>query len=153
MNWDAIGAIAEFIGAGAVVLTLIYLSVQLRQNTTAVRHSAERGILEDGSTWMYKLAENPELAELYRKGVRGEQLSSNDKLRFRLLLNTLFQHWNHAYRVGVFEIVDNSNIAGVILQPGGAEFWKNATENGDISFEPGFVSHMNGLLTQVQTDT
>jgi hypothetical protein len=40
MNWEAIGAIAELVGAGAVVLTLIYLSIQLRQNTVQVTHSA-----------------------------------------------------------------------------------------------------------------
>ncbi len=33
MNWEAIGAIGEMAGAVAVVLTLIYLSVQVRQNS------------------------------------------------------------------------------------------------------------------------
>ena len=44
MNWDAIGAIAELIGAIAVVLTLVYLAVQVRHskesldaNTSAIR--------------------------------------------------------------------------------------------------------------------
>ncbi len=32
MNWDALGAIAELVGAIAVLLTLIYLAVQIRQN-------------------------------------------------------------------------------------------------------------------------
>ncbi len=59
MNWDAVGAIAELVGATAVVLTLVYLSIQLRQNTRAVEHATERGVWEDASTWMYKLAENP----------------------------------------------------------------------------------------------
>ena len=31
MNWDAIGAIGEIIGAIAVVSTLFYLAVQIRQ--------------------------------------------------------------------------------------------------------------------------
>ena len=34
MNWDAIGAIGEIIGALAVFLTLVYLATQIRQNTT-----------------------------------------------------------------------------------------------------------------------
>lgn len=32
MNWDAIGAIAELVGALAVVLTLAYLARQISQN-------------------------------------------------------------------------------------------------------------------------
>jgi len=35
MNWDAIGAVGEIVGATAVVVSLIYLAVQVRQNTNA----------------------------------------------------------------------------------------------------------------------
>ena len=35
MNWEAIGAIGEIIGAISVLATLIFLSSQLRQNTIA----------------------------------------------------------------------------------------------------------------------
>jgi hypothetical protein len=153
MNWDAIGAIAELIGAGAVVLTLLYLSIQLRQNTEAVRHSAERIILEDAITWMYKLAENPELTGIYLKGIRGEELDSNDKLRFRMLIGALFNHWNHAYGAGAFDIVDNSSIAGVLSQPGGADYWKRSYENKDMSYDPGFAKLMNDILQDVQGNT
>ena len=30
MNWDAIGAVAELIGAVAVLITLVFLTLQLR---------------------------------------------------------------------------------------------------------------------------
>lgn len=46
MNWDAIGAQGELVGAAAVVLTLIYLSVQLRQNTRTVRVSSAHAVTE-----------------------------------------------------------------------------------------------------------
>ncbi len=32
MNWDAIGAIAEIVGATAVVVTLYYLAMQVRES-------------------------------------------------------------------------------------------------------------------------
>ena len=34
MNWDAIGAIGEIVGAAAVVATLVYLSRQVQLNAT-----------------------------------------------------------------------------------------------------------------------
>ena len=37
MNWDAIGAIGEVCGAIAVVITLVYLSRQLRENTKSIK--------------------------------------------------------------------------------------------------------------------
>jgi hypothetical protein len=33
MNWDAIGAIGEIVGALAVLITLIYLAMQIKQNS------------------------------------------------------------------------------------------------------------------------
>ena len=36
MNWDAIGAIAELISALAVIITLVYLAIQIRQGRDAI---------------------------------------------------------------------------------------------------------------------
>ena len=36
MNWESIGAIGEVLGAIGVIATLLYLSVQIRQNTRAM---------------------------------------------------------------------------------------------------------------------
>ena len=41
MNWDALGAIAELLGAVAVFFTLAYLALQVRQNANALRHQNE----------------------------------------------------------------------------------------------------------------
>ena len=67
LNWEAIGAAGEIIGALAVVVTLVYLTFQLRQNTRAVEHATHRGVYEDGHEWMYRLIENPEVAEQARE--------------------------------------------------------------------------------------
>jgi hypothetical protein len=40
MNWDAIGAIGEIVGALAVVISIAYLAIQIRSNTRATKASA-----------------------------------------------------------------------------------------------------------------
>ncbi|MAT83331.1 MAG: hypothetical protein CMD39_03480, partial [Gammaproteobacteria bacterium] len=45
MNWDAVGALAELAAAG-VVLTLVYLSVQIRQNTRSMDESRRLAIAQ-----------------------------------------------------------------------------------------------------------
>ena len=35
MNWEAIGAIAELLGAFAIIITLVYLTIQVRQTASA----------------------------------------------------------------------------------------------------------------------
>ena len=42
MNWEAIGAIGEIVGAAAVVITLGFLIYQLRQNTITIRQQSAR---------------------------------------------------------------------------------------------------------------
>ncbi len=49
MNWDALGAIGELIGAVAVLLTLIYLAIQSRQNNELVKfHVLQKGTTLNG---------------------------------------------------------------------------------------------------------
>ena len=40
MDWDAIGAIGEVVGAIATVASLIYLSLQVRANTLVTKRHA-----------------------------------------------------------------------------------------------------------------
>jgi hypothetical protein len=55
MNWDAIGAVGELIGAIAVVITLVYLAIQIRQNTKTVRASTYQSVAEALADGSYKL--------------------------------------------------------------------------------------------------
>ena len=41
MNWDAIGAIGEVFGGAVVVVTIVYLAIQIRQNRQAVQAETE----------------------------------------------------------------------------------------------------------------
>ncbi len=45
MNWDAIGAIAELLGAIGVIASLVYLATQIRQNTRSVRSATYQGLI------------------------------------------------------------------------------------------------------------
>ena len=55
MNWDAIGAVGELIGAIAVVITLVYLAIQIRQNTKTVRASTYQSVAEALADGSYRL--------------------------------------------------------------------------------------------------
>ena len=145
MNWDAIGAIAESIGAIAVVVTLMYLTMQLRQNTKAIEHSTDRAVFEDAYKWMYTLVEDPEIAELYVAGMRGDDQTTADRLRFGLLLNALFTHWSHAFEAGAFDIVNNAQIEGVLSRPGGAAYWERTVASKTIVFSPGFFAYVEEI--------
>lgn len=65
MNWDAIAAVGELIGAVAVVISLLYLASQIRTSNKAARHAASREIMVEYSQIYGQLATNLETAELW----------------------------------------------------------------------------------------
>lgn len=64
MNWDAIGAIGEMIGAAAVVASLLYLALQTRANAKALRANAIWDSETIFGTVNYSHGSNPEWAGL-----------------------------------------------------------------------------------------
>jgi len=67
MNWDAIAAIAEVVGAISVVVTLAYLATQIRQNTQSNRNVTLQTIHTQNSDWLSALVD-ADIARLFRTG-------------------------------------------------------------------------------------
>lgn len=83
MNWDAIGAIAESIGAVAVVGTLVFVGFQIQQSTKALRSTALREVLRDMMGATKQLSEDSELSRLWWDGLADlEALSNEEQRRF-----------------------------------------------------------------------
>ena len=66
MNWDAIGAIGEIIGALAVIITLFYLARQVRQNTRMARAEMTKDLYLASRTAIMDVAANDRLAEIWK---------------------------------------------------------------------------------------
>lgn len=63
MNWDAVGAIGEVIGATGVIVTFAYLAVQIGQNTVSLKASTMQTML-DASAGLHDLcASDPHLGQ------------------------------------------------------------------------------------------
>ena len=64
MYWDMVGATGEWAGAIAVVVTLIYLSSQIRQSKLTTQQDMEQRRIEQANRFLLLPAENAEFAEL-----------------------------------------------------------------------------------------
>ena len=133
--------VAACLAAVIGVATLLYLAIQTRQNTRAVRHAATRGVQEDANAWRFRIVENPEVAELLRGGLRDpDTLSPNDRYRFRMLLDALVFHWQHAYHSD--EAVPDVNITRMLGTPGGSWYWSRAKD----VLESDFIAYVDAIL-------
>ncbi len=138
MNWDAIGAVAETIGTIAVLVTLLYLSMQMRiankqREIESLRHNW------DGLNQMCDLlGESTEKASIVKRGRESlESLTDEERLVFEFMhlriINTIeiwYMSLMETSPPGEYRDQQLENIAGVIVYmlnyPGAQEIWDMA---------------------------
>ncbi len=78
-----LGNYGEFVGAIAIVITLVYLAIQVRQNTRMMRASI-RQARSDSAVHLYSLGATSVIAENREKESRGEALTEVEEDRMFL---------------------------------------------------------------------
>lgn len=103
MSWQDLGSIGELVSAVAVVISLVYLAFQIRQNTSQIDQNtrATQATAFDSSiahTMAARQAifENEDVSRIYRDGsIDPDALSEQDRMRYRLIIhNILWSIWN-----------------------------------------------------------
>jgi hypothetical protein len=98
MNWDAIGAVGEIIGAVAVVVSLVYLASQLRQANEIARQSAYRDFQAAFDDTNSKANSDPELHKLWREALyERKPISDMERERIAFMLSRVFGAFNVAF--------------------------------------------------------
>ncbi|MFV1987206.1 MAG: hypothetical protein ACC682_07980 [Gemmatimonadota bacterium] len=104
MNWQAAGAIGEILGAAGVIVTLGYLSLQIRASTRATRIETADRVLARVNASQARLIESAELTAIVRRGAHDmESLESDERVRVKLLF---------------FEMLKNSEQATLVARQG-----------------------------------
>ena len=130
MNWDAIGAIGEIVGAIAVVATLGYLAVQIRENSKQLRVTsinAMNELINYGFDPIYNSDRN---TEAWLVGLSSpDDLNDLDKQLFELFMGRLMNSFQTAmtqHRHEGLEERDFSRYMGVykgVLETPGGQRW------------------------------
>ena len=84
MTLQDLGAIGEFVGAGLLVVSLVYVGVQVRQNTLSQRAQIRQNWTDIVIGWNQYLIQNPELAKFVREGAVNGLSSVGEKGAFDL---------------------------------------------------------------------
>src|SRR5437868_12521968 len=69
INWDAISAISQLVGSLAVVLSVLYLAVQVHQSTRVARLATQDAAATALRDVTKPLMENAELERIWRVGL------------------------------------------------------------------------------------
>ena len=79
MNWDAISAVSQLVGSIAVVVSVLYLAVQLRSSTRVARVAAMDAAAAALRDVTKPFMENAELARIWRTGLENLEALSHRK--------------------------------------------------------------------------
>jgi hypothetical protein len=132
MNWDAIGALAEVVAALSVVVSLIYVGFQIRQNTGAVRSATAQAVHDNYAAWYINLSNDASLNAVVIKGLKDYSLLDEiEKARFidtfmafSSYSQNAFYQWKEGALSPQLWIGWESLIMNLVGTPGGKEFWK-----------------------------
>jgi hypothetical protein len=102
VNWEAISAIGQIVGALGVVISLIYLAREVRRNTRATQLAAMRSMHDAFNRWIQQISGNPDLSELYYRGIHDfESLKGAELVRFSALMVEAFRRSEEMYYLQV----------------------------------------------------
>ena len=155
MNREAVGAIAELLGAVGVILTLFYLAVPVRQNTRSVKAATE---LESGRLWSGvhgRVALSPELADIWDRGLTDASSLTPREIRrfiwfvaeYLFLVESLYRQRRLAFLSDTSREPHRRTAPGLLLNPLIRRWW----DSGVPPFSGEFKDHFDELLSAAAT--
>jgi hypothetical protein len=129
MNWEAISAVSEIVGAVAVVISLIYVAAQIRQNTKMMRATAKQGLTEASQNLIYTAIDK---SEEWVKLTTGDDPSTREEdARMSLMVRAMlrgFESQCYHYESGLLEDDEwralQTAIKDLCSLPGFNKYWQ-----------------------------
>jgi hypothetical protein len=149
MDWQALAAVAEIVASVAIVLSLVYLALQIRQSAQATRAATYQSVMTSVGTMSTAIIQSADAAEvIYRGGQDISSLSPPERVRFEQMASALFRHYDvlfYHHRHGLLEPEQweglNRRLQAGLVIPGLVRWW---SENR-IHFSRDFAKYVDGL--------
>lgn len=92
-------SIAEIVSGAAVVVTLVFLVLGIRENTAITRAVGYESQMGDLNEWRRNLSQDEKLSRVYQRFVDGQvgELSPDEQFRLFLVLNDLWGIYESSY--------------------------------------------------------
>ncbi len=147
MNWTKASAVAEILSSVAILITLVYLVVEIQQNAEATQADTRQAILDSDQQYLELFIDSPELSALMVQ----PDLSDEERIRLSFVLLTFVRmresNWLQ-YENGTLDDVTWQAHRLVLLSqlsaPQSRAWWQNF--GVERTFDSEFISLVDELL-------
>jgi hypothetical protein len=149
INWNAVGAIGEVLGAVTVLATLIYLALQIRQNTRQQRFESARALTEEFNR-LNSLWYDPEKAEMFAHAIdnwdgatiQEQTVAFTFLMQYSQHMQTVFEMWGEEMISNEVYEAEETALLSTLTSGGGAQWWAGSQE----MYGSKFVARINHML-------
>jgi len=96
---ETLGNLGDFVGGIAVIVSLVYLALQIRQNTRMLRASALASTTQTYVSFNHLLGNNAVVARVFQVGLEDfSALDENERRQFLNLMRAIIISYEHVYQ-------------------------------------------------------
>src|SRR5438046_2847099 len=144
MSFENISYLAQIVASVGVIASLIFVALQIRQNTGALQRSEHNSTMAQWTVIRMAIAKHRDIAELMTAGLHGERaLDAADQLRLEQMLQENAWAERGIFPKGTFEATGGALLNSLLRKSGGGTWWRS---NKHIGFPPGFVFDVDAIL-------
>jgi hypothetical protein len=148
MSLSDLASIGSLVGGVAVVVSLLFVGFQLRQNTLAVRAETSQSHAENWSQITTPITEYADFARIWRRGLDGlAALTEDERTRFVAFSSGVFRffeasrlQWRHGHLDAEHWQNVDAFLRDIANQPGIADFWSMRRHLHSTEFRAWFES-------------
>jgi hypothetical protein len=152
MTLEEVSYVAQTVGSVAVVLSLLFVGFQIKQNTAAIRREEHNSTMEQWTVIRMAIVTDRSVAQLLTDGLYGSKpLDDADQMRLDQLLNEYvwasFHIWDRMKRgvfpPGTFEAACGRLLSDLLRTKAGQVWWRAAPT---VGLAPPFIADVDAIL-------
>ncbi len=149
--------VAEIIGAIAIVVSLAYVGVQVKDSAEATRSAAVNDASVAVQSWYLEMGSNPEASDLWFNAMTSpEPLPTHDEFQFMMMMHAVLLGMQNSYLLAQEGTIDTEFREGITTAivavkdlPGMMRYWRQRRD----FFHSGFAEYIDGLLAREAIET
>jgi hypothetical protein len=157
MNLQDLASVAEIVGGIAVVVSLIYVGLQVNDSTSAIRSAAASDATTAMQSWYLEMGRNRQASDAWFNAMTSpEPLPAHDEFQFLMSMHAAILGMQNSYLLSKEGTLDEefreavtTAIIAVKDLPGMDRYWRQRRG----FFHTGFAEYVDSLLAQDAIET